>query len=671
MRRTLLVLILGILLVQVISAEIIISQQPKEVYSLGDLISIPTTIKSTTDITGVFNMDLICSGHTVNFYKNGLSLSSGEEKKMDPSLVLTRNVIGELKGNCKIKAILGEDYVLTNEFRLSDLIDIRTNFEEVEFNPGDYLFIEGDAIKESGGDVNGFIELEMFSPNMSGNDTLLSQLETINNGFFSVNVTLPSDLKAGNYLLKLKAREVDLEGVTTNEGFRDQNVLVKQVPTSLEIMFEDREIEPGTSLRVKAILHDQTGENIESLAYLTIKNDNDKIREQMELATDEFLEMEIVYNEPPATWKVVASSNDLTNEAEFEILEKEDISIEIINKTVIITNKGNVEYNKTLLVKIGEDSENIDVFLDVDDSQKYVLTAPDGEYNVEVIAEGKSETAEIALTGKAVDVKKASSKAGSLIKYPVVWVFVILILGFIAFIVFKKGYKKSFIGYVGKKARQKKDEETSKELVPLKKDSLLKTRSKAVLSLSMKGDKQNVSIVSLKIKNLREIQSKKGHAEETLQKIVQLAEESKSAVYETQDHIFFILAPTRTKTFRNEKTALNMAQKIKGILLGHNKMFKQKFNFGIGLNDGTIVAKQEGDVLKFMSLGTLMAISKKISSLADNDILLGEKINEKLRTLAKTIKHEKGNLSVYSIKQVKNVEENQKFVKSFLKRMEK
>ena len=172
------------------------------------------------------------------------------------------------------------------------------------------------------------------------------------------------------------------------------------------------------------------------------------------------------------------------------------------------------------------------------------------------------------------------------------------------------------------------------------------------------------------MKKLGETKSKEGNADETLQKIVNMAEKYKAATYENHNTIFFILAPTKTKTFKNERTALDIAQKIKEILLHHNKMFKQKINFGISLNYGTIIAKQEAGILKFMSMGTLMTAAKRISSLADDDILLGEKINDRLRSDVKTTRHEKNNVLVYSIKEIKKTEDHKKFVRDVLDRIE-
>ena len=663
MRLLLIVLMLTLFLFPLISAKIIINQQPEEIYNLGDVISIPVEIVVSRDTLGSLNINLVCEGEEVN-YKIGIPpLSSNEQYETNIYVPLIKNEIGELKGTCKVQVYLGEDSALTNEFRISDLILLKTDFQVLEFDPGENLLIEGQATRENNKPINGFIELSI----VEGNTSILSHLETISNSFFLINTSLPKDIKAGALLLKLNAYEIDPNGETTNKGFLNQNIKINQVPTSLEIVFESGGVEPGTNLIVKAVLHDQTGEKIPSISTIIIKNENDKIMEQTEIATDEFFEFPILYNEAPSKWKVIIASNELTSESFFIILEKESIDIEIINRTLTITNTGNVLYDKKALIKIGDETLNIDIYLEVDKSQKYIITAPDGKYEVEVTAGDSVVSAEVVLTGKTIDVKKAPGTIGSLVKYPFVWIFMILILGFVVFIVFKKGHKKTFIGYPFSKTKKKLGKS---KFVPLVKGSLVNSRNKAELSLSIKGDKQNVSVIALNIKNLKEIQSKKGNMEGTLQKTVDIAEENKAATYESHNTLFFILAPTKTRTFKNEKIALEIAHKIKEILAHHNKMSKQKINFGISLNYGTIVAKQEQKSLKFMSLGTLISVAKKISSLANEDILLSEKMNDMLGSHVKTTKQEKSGTDVYSIKEIRNVEEHKKFIRNFLDRIE-
>ena len=662
------IFLLTLITVPLASAEIIFMQQTKEVYSLGDLVPVPATIKSAIDLSGVLSMDLLCNGRTINFYRNGISLEVGEEKKIDASLVLTRNIIGESKGICKIKAILGGEFILTEDFKISDLITLNIDFEKLEFKPGEYLFFEGNALKENGKDASGFIMLNVEE----GNSSKIAQLGTINNGFFTINVSVPEGMKAGTYLMNLDAYEEDNTKTKTNIGFMDQNIIIKQVPTSLEVIFENPEVEPGNNLKVKIVLHDQTGEKINSSSFITIKDNNEKILEQTEIGTDKFLEFPILYNQEPGDWSVVAASNKLISEATLKVMEKKSVAVNIINRTVTITNVGNIPYNDTVLIKIGNESLNILVYLEVDKDEKYILTAPEGEYQVEIITGTETTTAEISLTGKVIDAKKASNKVVSFAKYPLIWIFIIFLLGFVTFIMFKRSQQQTFFGYVGSKIPKRKRNEGSGETSSSSpENSFTNSKNKASLSLSIKGDRQNITLVSLKVKNLKELHSKEGNAKETLQKAVSLAEGKKASTYENNNNLFFLLAPTVTRTFSNEKISLKIATEIKSLLEHHNKMFKQKIDFGISLTSGSIVAKQDSGILKFMTLGSLMATSKRLSSASKGEIMLDEKVHNKLRSQLRTKKHEHGNSHFYSVTEIKNVKEHEKFLKHFLHKLEK
>lgn len=661
--RKIILIFCTILLISFAAAEVIITEQPGGLYSLGDTIKIPLKIITLTDINELFTINLICNGVQTEVYKEYISISAGEEIERNPAIPLIQSFIGKPTGTCVIKVTLGSEAPqLTSEFEISDLIIIELKTEKSEFVPEESIVIEGDVKKENKEPVQGIVELKVTG----NNATIVEKIDTIRNGYFYLNFSMPAGSKAAAYLVRIDTYEIDLSGQKTNKGFINHEITITQVPTNLEIILENSEVEPGTNLQVKTVLHDQTGESIESTSIITIKNEKDEILEQTEKSTNEFLEFPVAYNEPPAEWKLVAVSNKLTAETTFNITAKADIGIVLINKTVIIANTGNIEYcNKTVLIKIGEEEKHIDVCLSVDESQEYILTAPDGEYEIEIISEDEETiTRSVMLTGKTIEVKEASKGIGKLIRFPFVWIFIIAILGFITFMFIKKGYKKSFFGYI----RRRKEKSRA---VPLRKSSLVNTRNKAELSLSIKGDKQNVSLVCLKIKNLDDIESKKGNAKETLQKIVDFAEEKKAATYENQDNLFFILAPTKTKTFSNEKTAVGIGQKIKEVLTEHNRLFKQKIEFGVGLNYGTIIAKQEKDAMKFMSMGTLIATAKKTSSLANNDVLIGEKMNDKLKADVKTEKQTHGKTTVYTIKEIKNREEHKKFLSSFMKRMEK
>jgi hypothetical protein len=389
----------------------------------------------------------------------------------------------------------------------------------------------------------------------------------------------------------------------------------------------------------------------------------------VQVSTDNFTNFSIASDQAPANWTVVAVSNRLTSDSTFTILENENISTTIINNTITIANTGNVVFNKTILVKVGNQSLNLDVYLPVDQSQKWVLTAPDGQYNVQVINNGAITGAVVGLTGSSVDIQKAGTDFLSIVKLPIVWGFMILILGAFAFILFRRNYQKNFIGYAPISSSNKGGASIIEKNKGMDLTIYNPKSSRAEVAISIKGDKQEVSVLAVNIKNMISIKHTKGSGgEEVLQKIISAAEDQKAATYDNQDYLYFIFAPVRTKTFTNETTALRAAQKIKEILDSHNRISRQKIEFGISLNYGEIIAKQEPDVFKFMGMGNLMTRSKRIASLAQNNILLSEKMTDRVRTSVRVEKLKVDDLDVYALTEMKDASRNEKFLKGFMKR---
>ena len=649
-----------IMLTSIASAEILINQQPEALYNLGDVVNLPLKIVASEDIAQTFNIKLICGGTETEVFAKDIILESGEEEAITAKIILTKE--RAKISTCKVKSTLGEEYELTSEFKVSNLIVLSLDETKAEFLPEQELIIKGEATKENKEAVEkGFVTLTISNNDLSEN---IEITDTITNGYFELNYTFPKDTKAGKYTARIKAYEKEKEE-TTNNGETAYSLNVLQVPTSLEIIFENSEVEPGTNLQVKAVLHDQSGENINSVAIISIKNNKNKVLEQTEKVTDTYLEFPISETEEPEEWNVVAVSNKLKTEATFKIKVNKAVDVLLVNNTIIISNKGNIFYNDSVLVKIGNETININTSLDVGEFQEYVLTAPEGKYKIEVVADGENKvTDSIALTGNAIDVKKASSVAVKVLKHPIVWIFLIAVLGFATYIFLKKGYKKTLFG--GKLSKKK----VSLPQIKLKKSSPIISKNKAELALSIKGDRQTADIICLKIKNLNKIEESTNNSKEIIQKLVNLAETNKAFTYENKEDFFFILAPVKTKTFKNEKNVIKLSQQMQRILENHNRLFKQKIDFGIALTQGTIIAKQEKDTLKFMCMGNLIPLSKKIAGFAEQEILLGEEFSKKLGSEIKTEKQTKEKTNIYRIKEIRNIKEHKKFLSNFIKRLE-
>jgi len=119
-----------------------------------------------------------------------------------------------------------------------------------------------------------------------------------------------------------------------------------------------------------------------------------------------------------------------------------------------------------------------------------------------------------------------------------------------------------------------------------------------------------------------------------------------------------------TKTFRNDPIAIKVASEIASHLNEHNKKFKDKIEFGIGVNSGEIVASVGKDKLNFTAIGNALSTAKRIADSAEGSVLISEATNKKVMSEVKTEK--KGDY--YSIKKIIDREQYKGFLDGFMKR---
>jgi len=211
MKQTIIISLAFVLLfTSLISADMIVTQQPKKLYNLGEKVKIPIKIMPAMDISSLFTINLICNGIQTEIYKEYLFLSAGEEAIKNPSIPLITEFIGRSTGTCKIKPILGEEYILTEEFTISDIIHITIESEETHFNPEETITLQGTATKQNGLNVEGFIEISLKNENLE-EPIVIS--DTVKNGYFFINFSLPINTKAGEYFVTITANDgKDIDG---------------------------------------------------------------------------------------------------------------------------------------------------------------------------------------------------------------------------------------------------------------------------------------------------------------------------------------------------------------------------------------------------------------------------------------------------------------------------
>ncbi len=645
-----------VLMLSLASASISLSSDLDGVYNLGDTIDLNLQVTAEQEINDVFVVNFVCDYSEVEVYKEYLFLSQGDQMEKNVRVPLVKNFVGESKGDCKFEASLGDSKIdVGSVFSVSDIIDIQITFGSDEFIPGENILINGKATKENGKSVEGEVVVKLI---IEGGDDL-EVLGDCVDGEFNIEIAFPSNTKAGRHALNIDLVEKDSNGIALSKGSLKENINVKQVAKNLEVILDKREVMPGEILIIKTILHDQTGENIEADSYVAIKDSFNVIVERIEGNNGEDIEYVVPLNQSPKEWKVSVYSEEVVSEASFIILEKKDVKIEILENTLIITNVGNVIYDEVVDVEIGDEVLNVETKLGVGESVEYALSAPNGEYEIQV----GNFSEEVFLTGKAIKAKKISAGEFSFFSNILVWIFVLLVLGVVSFGIYKKGFNKSFF----KKSFGKKP---LKEKVITVGD-LIDSKEKLALSLSIVGNKQDATVVCLKVRNYDEVKFGTGGVKESFKKIGNIVEKEKGLIYENKGNFYFVMAHIKTKTFDNELHAIKLAETLRKLLENHNKLFKVKINFGLSVNYGTVVTKLAPENNQFMAMGELLMGSRKIATHSDKEILLSETLKDKVKTDFKTEKSDVGGVKFFHIREQIKKGNHNTFIQGFLDRQQR
>ena len=129
----------------------------------------------------------------------------------------------------------------------------------------------------------------------------------------------------------------------------------------------------------------------------------------------------------------------------FNVGELAKAEIRLEGDTLILKNIGNSVYEKKILIYIGQEDQTADVFLEVGQTKKIRLTAPDGGYDIRVIEGNDEQTLEfegVQLTGNVIGLERVFGEDGFFKKYPMVSVFLGAILLIIIVVIVLKFMNK-------------------------------------------------------------------------------------------------------------------------------------------------------------------------------------------------------------------------------------
>jgi hypothetical protein len=702
-----LIVLILFLTMSFVLADISISE-PLDVYNLGDRLYVSVNGLVETE-NGNFNINLVCGNKTIVLVKIPARAFS-EQEELDYSIPykiinyedLELNNLSEIVGDCQVVASVGSSVASTKTFRISDDISVSANTNKASYDPGEAISVNIEAIKDNGFKLNGFIE--------GSNATSFNK--AIEDGTTSNVFTLPETSEAGIYTLTIRAYDTGRNGVL-NEGSADISFRINQVASSMILSLSDVSATPDEEFSVGAEVYDQSGIKMNGVVALEFVSPEGEIIDST-IPNDGFASISFPSNSTPGIWTVIASFNSLSDAREFEMATVQKVDFQIEDSVLTVTNVGNTLYNKTIDVQVGEEQiMTLDLRINVGESRKFKIDAPNGEYDVKIDDGDNSLTATTLLTGNAIKISDLK-EVGFFKGYSIIWIFFILIFGGIGTVLFmryrktktlsEKGFLKGFgdksgaimknvSGGLGK-MKGKMSSKIPKKIRSQVNDTLnftnkspsvqgldqdgyshedntlldfsKKDAMSAESTLVLKGEKYISAVVAIGVKDYDKMSDV---AKDALKKAIGNTQNSKGLVDWRGDYIFIVFSPIVTKTYKNEVLAAKEAMAILGILNNYNKKFKDKIKFNIGVHVGELVASKEGNKLKYTSIGNTISLAKRIADSDGGKLIVSDDIRKKLLRDLKVVKaKEVGGNQTYEVGEIKDRAADAARLKDLLKR---
>ncbi len=700
-------ILLTIALFPLISADIYVDQL-RSLYNVGDVINANITLSSRLDTSGFFSAFLVCGTREIETYKSMEFISANQEKHISIIAILDNGLLSSSENTCFIRALYGAGEARSQPFMISRKINVEVRVEPPIVFPGEDVSVSGMAVKDNRAPLNGFVEIKVegiqaaFSDfetvqeslqetNASENETSQTPEEEqseeitaqganvssgsftgeVRGGNFTAKFTMPENTPPGTYKIIARAYDMDNHGVILNTGESSSDTIrVKQVIKDIDIAFNSNSVIPGNEFIYTAIIYDQAKNNGAGELAIEIHRPDKSLFFGKLVNAGETNTLPVDANFTPGYWEITAEIEDIKKSKLFYVEELQKISTSMLDGVLTITNIGNVPYKKQIEISIGGKSEVRKVNLEIGKSIQFKLGAPDGEYAVS-INDGQTtqDLGSTFLTGRAIGIDEIGgvlfSNAGIYI-----WTLLIVILLVVVLILIRKIFKKKYIGKIPKSLAPVSKISPQITNMYQKKETFVSPPS--ISNIMERGEKQEASIIALKIKNLRAIQTARNYTNNPLEDIDKALLEAKTAgskIYVDNDYRIIVFVPSITKTKENDMTAINIAKEIETILLNHNQTSPNKIDFGIGVHSGMMGVETREGRIKFVSLDNTITIVKRIAERSNCTVLMSDQIHKK--TLGKVKVEKVEGTSFWVLGRIMDRAHYDEFIKRFLNRQNK
>ena len=532
------------------SSKIIFEEQPEDIYNLDDVVGVNVSVDRENAASDYLEAFLICEGDEELIYKHYYE----DREKFS----LWIDSIANERGDCNIEIKFGDEEGESNEFEISDQVDVSFEVNDKFLLPLEELEIEGEAVKENGKDLDGLAEIEV--------EDIFKQTVDVSEGEFYFKKGLSKTTPPGTYEVMVRAYE-ETKNDFINEGQKVKEIEVDSRPTYIEIGGNET-VSPPQNFKAKITLLDQVKEKVENESILVKVLDpvNNLVLEE-KIGSGQNLSLEFESNATRKGWKINCYHGDIFSSETIFVKKNEELDTQILEGGKIkITNVGNIKYEGVVDIVVENGSFNhndtINLNLSIGESKRETLQV-EGKYNVSV---GDKTFSNVILTGASI------APSFSLNPSTYLWVFLLIILLGGGYLLFR--YRE-------------KIKERIPKLNLISGRGIKKHKKSGVSKKLKKSGKGNYKVYSTLIK------SRSGKTG----KIKRLLRKEKYKLHKINERLSFILLYSEED---KEKELIRLAKKIKNKVDGvsiviNSEEFKKKIkSIRASLSPRKIIDKVEG-----------------------------------------------------------------------------
>ncbi|MEK6925335.1 MAG: hypothetical protein AABW71_03810 [Nanoarchaeota archaeon] len=663
----------------------------KNVYNYGDQIEVNTVIVPSVTTSSHYIVDLRC-GNTIsyNIFNSFFQAQAGIEQPVVVATELLNPLLDNVTAPCYLRATFGSDVVNSNTFTLSKVLNLESELEFENLNPGDTLHLSGYSITKSEVPVNGFAEL--FIPALN-----LYKSAVVTNGVFNISIDFPLNVKSGEHNYTLEVHNTDHNSRKINFGSNYGKFSVGQILKEVRINVNEESAKPESDFIFRVDAVDQAGDPVLKEVSLTINQPKGVPFIKKVVKSGEDQKINFMLSDIPGYWSIETDVEGMKNRKLFYLSEVNTLQTSLINNTLIVTNIGNSAYSGPLEITIGTVVEIKQINLGPGETEKLTISAPDGEYSIKVSDQaGEQKTLGSAfLTGNAIKVTSFKEDFIYTFTNPLIWwLGVALLILVIVLVQIKIRMQK--MPRPSPSASSMMTSQSDNVFKPSKIEFTPNTRSNVDMTANNKkfdmswlNNRSNpavsapvnvpfsttpkispANLFGVENHGIREraaaialyITSNSPAMVATMNRALSLAQETGAKVYVDGEYKIVLFSPRLTRNQDNEANAVNVARRMQAIFLEHMSMSSDG-NFGLGVSDGEIISEIENNRFHFTSTGNLISYAKRLAHASNTKLLISDSIRRKLIS---TVKADKSPYQgVWEVTRVMDYSPSRDFIKRF------